>query len=246
MKSENFSEIIRLASISSVALPLILYFVRIKSGLNTIHKIGGLVILSAASDLIALYLFNTGQSTVFLFNSYYLAVFVFLAWFYYGIFVQKTSRNIVLGGAVLYALSFVLITAFVQPYSEYQTFMWTITGVIALIFSISYFLSVFSAQQPMDNYGLLWINSGILFYFSFNLFLFVMSSYVLTQLAPELSKLIWSFHNINNIVKNILLALGMFYFSAESMAHLHDQISQQLRENKKRNLGESQPHSNRV
>lgn len=213
MKSESFSEIIRLASIFSVLLPLALYFSKIKSASRSIHKIGGLVILSAASDFIALYFFNTGQSTVFLFNTYYVAVFAFLAWFYYGVFVQPALRNIVGIGSIVYAICFVLITLFVQPYSEYQTFMWTITGMVALIFSISYFLSVFSAQQPMENYGLLWINSGILFYFSFNLFLFVMSSYVLTELAPELSKLIWSFHNVNNIVKNILLAFGISFFA---------------------------------
>ena len=215
MKSETFPEVIRFASIFSVLLPLILYLTKIRSASRSIHKIGGLVLLSAVSDFIAWYFFNTGQSTVFLVNSYYLAVFAFLAWFYYGLFVQQKLRNVVVTGAAVYAIAFVLITLFVQPYGEYQTFMWTLTGMIAMIFSIAYFLSVFSAEQPMDNHGLLWINSGILYYFSFNLFLFVMSSYVLTQLAPELTKLIWSFHNVNNIVKNVLLALGISYFTTE-------------------------------
>jgi hypothetical protein len=215
MKSESISEIIRLASITSVVLPLISYLMKIKNTSRAIHKIGGLVLISAVCEAAVLYLYNTGQSTIFLFNSYYIAVFLLLSWFYYGVFVLEIPRRVVVVGVVVYFISFILITLFVQSYSEYQTFMWTITGVITLVYSISYFLSVFSAQQPMENFGLLWINSGILFYFSFNLFLFVMSSYVLTQLAPELSKLIWSFHNVNNIVKNVLLAMGISFFRKE-------------------------------
>lgn len=215
MKSDNIPEIIRLASILSVIIPLIFYLVRMKTTSRTIHKIGGVIILSAASDAMGFYFFKGGQSTVFLFNTYYLALFLFLAWFYRGVLTTAAGRRTVMIGLMGYILSFVLITAFVQGYDEYQTFMWTITGMIIIIFSISYFLSVFSQQLPMENFGLLWINSGILFYFSFNLFLFVMSSYVLTKLAPELSMLIWSFHNVNNIIKNLLLALGISLFKRE-------------------------------
>jgi hypothetical protein len=215
MKSDNIPEIIRLASIISVLLPLIFYLVKMKTTSRTVHKVGGVIVLSAVSDALGFYFFKGGQSTVFLFNTYYLALFLFLAWFYSGILTTRAGRNTVMAGLFGYILSFILITAFVQGYDEYQTFMWTITGVIIIVFSISYFLSVFSAQLPMENYGLLWINSGILFYFSFNLFLFVMSSYVLTKLAPELSMLIWSFHNINNIIKNLLLALGISLFRKE-------------------------------
>lgn len=218
MKSDNIPEIIRLASILSVLLPLIFYLIRVKTTSRTVHKIGGVIILSAVSDAIAFYFFKGGQSTVFLFNTYYLALFLFLAWFYNGILTTRSGRNTVLTGLFGYILAFILVTTFVQGYDEYQTFMWTITGIIIIVFSISYFLSVFSAQLPMENFGLLWINSGILFYFSFNLFLFVMSSYVLTKLAPELSMLIWSFHNVNNIIKNILLALGISLFKKEEYA----------------------------
>jgi hypothetical protein len=78
-------------------------------------------------------------------------------------------------------------------------------------------MSVFSTLRPMNDFGLLWINSGILFYFSFNLFLFVMSSYVLTHLEQELTLIIWSFHNVNNIIKNILVGLGISTVRADEI-----------------------------
>lgn len=218
MRAERISEIIRLASMLSVALPLIVYLVRIRNASRPVHLIGALAIVSALSDLVAYVLFTRGQSTVVLFNIYYTVLFLLLTWFYYDILLARRSKATVLAGLVIYSLSFILVTTYFQSFFEYQTSMWSITGLIMIIYSVSYFLSLFSAQTTMSNYGVLWINSGILFYFSFNLSLFVMSSYVLTKLEPQISMLIWSFHNVNNIVKNILLGIGVLVFSAESSA----------------------------
>lgn len=218
MRVERISEIIRLASMLSIALPLIIYLVRVRSASRPVHLIGALSIVSALSDLIAYVLFTRGQSTVVLFNIYYTVMFLLLTWFYYQVLLTKRSKVTVLAGLGIYLLSFILVTAYVQTFFEYQTSMWTITGLIMIIYSVSYFLSLFSAQTTMNNYGLLWINSGILFYFSFNLSLFVMSSYVLTKLEPQISMLIWSFHNVNNIVKNILLGVGVLVYSADANA----------------------------
>jgi hypothetical protein len=43
----------------------------------------------------------------------------------------------------------------------------------------------------------------------------VMSDYVLTKLDPEISVLIWGFHNVNNIMKNVLFGCGLYAFSKE-------------------------------
>jgi hypothetical protein len=212
MISERISEIIRYASIISVAFPLVLYFMRLKYASRSAHIVGALIIVSALSDIVAYFLFKDGRSTVQLFNSYYLIFFLLLAWFYYEVLLTAEGKRTVLTALVLYIVTFIIVTFFVQSYSEYQTLMWTFTGILSIIFSVAYFISIFSAMKPMDNFGLLWVNSGILFYFSFNLFLFIMSSYVLTRLDPELSLIIWSFHNVNNIIKNILIGLGISTF----------------------------------
>lgn len=218
MRVERISEIIRLASMLSIALPLIMYLVRVRGASRPVHLIGALSIVSALSDLIAYVLFTRGQSTVVLFNIYYTVMFLLLTWFYYQVLLTQRSKVTVMVGLGIYLLSFILVTIYIQTFFEYQTSMWTITGMIMIIYSVSYFLSLFSAQTTMNNYGLLWINSGILFYFSFNLSLFVMSSYVLTKLEPQISMLIWSFHNVNNIVKNILLGVGVLVYSTDPSA----------------------------
>jgi hypothetical protein len=217
MSSQSISEVIRYASIFSVAFPLILYLFRLKDLSRSGHKIGAIVIISALSDLIALYLFEAEMSTVLLFNAYYLIFFILLAWFYSDVLQTVRGKRTVQWGLGIFVLSFIGITIFLQSFNEYQTLMWTLAGAISIIFSISYFISVFSAMKPMNDFGLLWINSGILFYFSFNLFLFIMSSYVLTRLEPELSLIVWSFHNVNNIIKNILIGLGISTVRADEV-----------------------------
>jgi hypothetical protein len=209
MRSDIISEIIRVASIVSVAFPLVAYLTKIRSASKPLHLIGALSIVSAFSDVLAYVFFAQGKSTVVLFNLYYAILFLLLTWFFYEILLVKTGKRTVVVGLVSYILAFILVSLYVQNFFEYQTFMWTITGVIMIVYSMSYFIYLFSAPTTMNNFGLLWINSGILFYFAFNLFLFVMSSYVLTKLDPQIGTLIWSFHNVNNIVKNILIGFGV-------------------------------------
>ena len=214
MKQPDFSEIIRYASYASIAFPLLAYLVKFRLATRAIHLIGAVAVVSAISDTIAFRSFAQGTSTILLFNTYYVVLFALLAWFYLDILTQKSERPIVIGGLVIFIISFVLITGFVQPFTVYQNHVWTLIALIMVIFSTCYVLQVFSLRAPMSNNALLWINSGILYYFTLNLFLFVMSNYVLTKMEPEISNLIWSFHNINNVLKNILIGIGILSLSA--------------------------------
>lgn len=213
MEPVKISEIIRVASNVSLLLPLLLYLSRFKYASRQVHIIGILIIVSGIFDLIGLLLFSRHQSTVILFNTYYALMFGLLTWFYYEVLFINSRRIMVWIGVAVYVLSFVLVTAFVQSFAEYQTLMWVIGAIILIIYSIAYFfhsLSTISASGYFG-YGLIWINVGIMIYFCLNLFLFLMGNYVLTRLDPETSAMIWSSHNINNIIKNILFAIGISF-----------------------------------
>jgi hypothetical protein len=165
--------------------------------------------VSALSDLVGGIYFSQGKSTVVLFNSFYIIQFFLLTWFYFEITSTRKGKATVFGGLAVYVIAFLLITIYLQTFFEYQTFVWTVSGMVMIVFSTSYVVYLFSEGTLMENHGSFWINGGILYYFSFNLFLFVMSSYVLTKLEPQISMLIWSFHNANNVVKNMLIGLGI-------------------------------------
>jgi len=214
MESVKISEIIRIASNVSLLIPLASYLFRMKDASRQIHIIGTLVIVSGLFDVAGFVLFSRHQSTVVLFNAYYFILFLLLTWFYYEVLFVNTSRLVVWIGLAVYIPSFILITFFVQNFLEYQSLMWLITALIMVIYSIAYFFYSLSTIVTSGSYGYssIWINVGVMIYFCLNLFLFVMGNYVLTKLDPETSALIWSSHNINNIIKNIFFAVGFYFF----------------------------------
>lgn len=179
--------------------------------------IGAIVVVSAICDLLAYFIGGAGISTALVINGYFFIFFILLSWFYSVVLQTARGKKTVQWGLGIYIVAYIVVAIFFQSFTQYQTLMWTTAGAICIIYSISYFISVFSAMRPMNDFGLLWINSGILFYFSFNLFLFVMSSYVLTRLEPELGMIVWSFHNVNNIIKNILIGLGISTVRADEI-----------------------------
>jgi hypothetical protein len=214
MDSANTSEVIRIASNLSLLLPLAMYLTRMKYASRQVHIIGILIIVSGLCDLLGFILFEQRQSTVVLFNSYYALLFVLLTWFYYEVLFVNTRRIMIWIGLAVYIQSFILISVFVQNFLEYQTLMWLITAIIMITYSIAYFFYSLSTITTTGffGYSLIWINIGVMIYFCLNLFLFVMGNYVLTKLDPDTSALIWSSHNINNIIKNILFAIGIFFY----------------------------------
>lgn len=214
MKPPDISEIIRIASNVSLLLPLAVYLARFRYATTRVHIIGALIVVSGICDLIGFVLREGQQPTAVLFNTYYALLFFLLTWFYYEILFLNTRRIVVWIGLAIYLQSMILITLFVQSFFEYQTLMWVITAIIMIVYSISYFLYSFSTipLPSIFGYTFMWINSGVLIYFCLNLFLFILGNYVLTRLEPQTSLLIWSFHNVNNIIKNVLFAIGIYFY----------------------------------
>jgi hypothetical protein len=212
------SSIIRIASNVSVILPLIVYLSRIRHASSRVHIIGVLVIVSAISDLVGLFLYKQNQPTVILFNSYYAILFFLLTWFYYEVLFINSRRIILWVGLAIYLQSFILVTLYVQSFFEYQTLMWVITAIIMIIYSTAYFFYSLSAIPASNifNYTFMWINTAVLIYFCLNLFLFAMGSHVLTKLDRQMSMMLWSSHNVNNIIKNILFAIGIYLYKKKA------------------------------
>lgn len=214
MEAVNLPEIVRITSNLSVLFPLVMYLGRLRQASRQIHIIGMLIIVSAVCDLLGLLLFSEGKSTVVVFNIYYTLSFLLLTWFYYEVLFVNNRRIMIWIGLAVYLQSFILVTAFLQSFFEYQTIMWVIAAIIMIVYSIAYFfysLSTITSSGYLG-YSLVWINMGVMIYFCLNLFLFVMGNYVLTQLDAETSAMIWSSHNVNNIIKNILVGTGIYFY----------------------------------
>lgn len=207
----SIPEILAHASSLSVLAPLGVYLFRIRNSSRPGHIIALLLLVAAGSDLAGFLLFRAGASTAIVFNVYYSLMFLILSAFYYDIVFREKFRLAFVMGIAVYVLAFVTITFYVQDFFYYQNLIWIIGGIIMILFSITYFinsLSTISGTHVFEN-STTWINTGILFYFSFSLFLFSMGDYLFSKEDPQVSLLLWSTHNINNMIKNILFTVGL-------------------------------------
>ena len=68
-------------------------------------------------------------------------------------------------------------------------------------------------EPPIDllRFSLFWFNSAVFFYFAFSLYLFAMVNYIIQNMTADDSFAAYSFHNFNNIIKNILFAVAIGY-----------------------------------
>lgn len=205
-------EYIWLLSITSVVAPLLIYFLKFKSLPRENHIIGIFVIVSALTDLLATIFSKAQISTTLTFNLYVVFSFVLLTLYYYEVVFKFKNRGYLFFGIGIYVLA-LYFTSMRQAIDTYQGEMWAITGAILVYFGIVY--NNYQVEKPplfdKNLYSGLIFNGAIMLYFSFNFLLFIIANYVLTELSADTSRMTWAFHNLNNVIKNVAFAFGLYY-----------------------------------
>ncbi|HEY0739888.1 MAG TPA: hypothetical protein VGD40_00450 [Chryseosolibacter sp.] len=205
-------ETIKTISILSVLGPLALYILKIKQLPRENQVVGVLVVISAITEVIIAVQVYANKVTATVTNLYFLCAFIVLCFYYYEVVFKFRSKLYFASGLTIYLLSFLLVV-FIKGINVFHGELWALTGLILVIFGIMY--NNYQVEKPplLDKnlYSGLIFNAAIMFYFSFNFFLFLIANYVLTELSAEMARMAWAFHNVNNIIKNIAFAFGFYY-----------------------------------
>ena len=177
-----------------------------------------LFIVSGVIDLVTLYLKVSPVQSAVLINFYTVIQFFLLSVIYYELYLREHRSAFYITIAV-YVVFEVLNSIFFQPFTAFQNFSWTLTAIISILYAIGWKFHVFITTPvlKMARYSHFWINTAILCYFSINLFLFILTNYVFTNMSEAAGRIFWSFHNVNNIIKNVLFAIGIYYSSSKFM-----------------------------
>ena len=80
-----------------------------------------------------------------------------------------------------------------------------------LIYSIKYYRQILKTRIDLLRFSHFWLNTAVYLYFAFTLFLFAITNYIMKNIPPDVGLISWSFHNLNNIAKNILFAVAICY-----------------------------------
>jgi hypothetical protein len=196
----------------SVFIPIAFYFLKIKSLPKPSHIIGMLVITSMIFDAVGFIRYSNKQSTVLLFNVYYVIQHVLLTVYFYKILFNRSKRVLFIAGIAVVIAGYLLISFTVQGVTVYQSYAWTVSSFILAAYGITYTSHQLRNPSLSDRnfQSTLFINGAVVIYFTFSFLMFVVDQYLLSA-NPEIVGATWSFHNVNNIVKNIALATGFYY-----------------------------------
>jgi hypothetical protein len=142
-----------------------------------------------------------------LFHLYNVFAVLFYMAIYYRAFYQVTLKKIVLilGASVLVAI--ICNAIFIEGIWTYPSISNTIICMLMIILSLTYFYQLLTRQEfiHIEKQGLFWINAGILFYFSINIFLFMLYNKISVSVRTDY----YMIQSGANIIANLLYSVGL-------------------------------------
>ena len=155
-------------------------------------------------------------------NAYRLPEFILLLCIYYFAFEGKARTAFIIIGLV-YVCFFLAGLYLLQ--GKANAISTTVSSLVFIIFSILYFFKLLSHLPTTQIQGLpmFWVNTAVLVYFAGSFFVFLLRNYLIEVLHDN-QIVYWSFHNILNILKNLLFAIGLWHGSRTHDSNLLKKI----------------------
>lgn len=228
MKLETI-ESVRLISNFSPIVPLIFYVrsLQEQSPLQN-HIIAVIVVMSGSVDLVTFF-----AATPSLSNAYEVIHFFLATWFFYCLVYKKRSEPILLIGIGVY-VSVLIYSVCMHGLFTYYIGLWSIGSVIIIVHAVVYFVNV--SSMVVDRYFDSNLYSNIIFVVSISASAFVLALLLDTTLSIGDvigANILWSIHNVFNIMKNLGFAFA-FYYTGKRKIYMNmqqlEKIARQLEE----------------
>ncbi len=196
-------------SLATALLPIIAAIANYKNLDKTLKLLSIFFIISGLFDLLLWLLkltrkFDEHNNDYPLLHLFIIINIAFYAIVYYRSFYSKQLKNITVLMSVL-ALTAVVFFSVRDSIWTYPSTSMTVLSMFLIPLSLLYFYQLLNRQEfiHIENQPLFWINSGVLIYFSFNIFLFMLLSRIS---KPSF----YMIHSVTNIIANLFFAIGLF------------------------------------
>jgi len=195
-------------SFGSVIVPLSIAIAHWKKMPEELKPLGLLLLLSLASDLLSIIFIQYSFNTYLIGNIYMITQFFLLIWLFRIQLSTKRTTTIILLFSGLFCI--VNITIFQGPW-VFNSVSNVMASLILIGFCLYHFYRLLSDLPIVHIHHLpmLWISFAILTYYGGNFFLFLVKNYLLYGEAGA-HKLMWILHNLLNVIKNFLFAIGLW------------------------------------
>lgn len=200
--------LIMYGSIASPLLPLMVLQLGDKQLNHTLFIIKVLILLSFATDILMLTTALNGIRNSPIVHFYGLMEGVLLIIFFSRLINIGKERTTVL--CSLYATLYVINSIIHENIFIFNSYARTFEALLMLCLCVVAFYNFYTKEEDIfiEKSPEFWIVIGILFYFSGAFFSFLFSTDILSKPPERLYS--WVLHNISNLLKNILFAIGLW------------------------------------
>jgi hypothetical protein len=183
---------------------IILIFSRKNYFLRADKIVIALVLVSFFTDLFSSYVVERNYIYLFIYSIIDTVLLLIL----YKSLLNKGSKLIILL-LIVFLSTLAVEFLYKNPIYDFFSFSLTIKCLIFIIISLKYFYQIYMDEEDIfkSKAPEFWYNVGILIYFSLAFFPFFLSTEIMSGLFDYS---LWFVHNIGNISKNIILALGLW------------------------------------
>ena len=182
---------------------------RIRSMIAELKLLLILTGVSFACDTGALYHTELNIKVNYFSDAYRLIEFMLLLTIYYKAFNNSKRLAAFITLALFYMLFMAYNIAYVQR-EQINSYTHIVLAAVFIVLAVSFFYKLVKDLPTLELHRMpmFWINVAVLVYFAGNLFLWIVSHYLVTVMKDKLM-VYWSFHNVLSIVKNILFAVAL-------------------------------------
>lgn len=208
----SFAELLSYVSTLTVFIPFLYCLTALKKKDKLIISLFILLCISIAiSGVTEFYIQRGSETSLLYFNLYTLLEFIGISVLYtallphyrYGIYFTM----------LLFTAFFAADCYWVEDVHTMQDYPLVVESVIVIVYCTLYFFH--SLKEVGHDYSLLrdgkfWLNIAFISYFVYSIGLFAIVNHIFIELEPDTAQSLWTIHNMNYIIKNLLLAVGVY------------------------------------
>jgi fucose 4-O-acetylase-like acetyltransferase len=195
-------------SVVSGLIPVAAALFNYKNLDGTLKVVAVFVIVSSLFDLLLELMVRLGvRNNLPLIHLFILLSVILFGAIYYRAFFNPILKKTVIVLCAITAAINLFNVIFVEGIWEYPSISNTVTGILLIFISLAYFYQLLNRAEfvHIEKQGMFWVNSGVLFYYSLALFLFMLYKQITKAHFGEY----YMIHNVINIIANLLYTAGL-------------------------------------
>ncbi|MCB0628320.1 MAG: hypothetical protein R2824_14660 [Saprospiraceae bacterium] len=197
-------------SMYSIVLPAIAGLILFNRMSKVQRVIWLLVLLSVLTEVIARWVRNTDEFQNLVYYIFTLCEFILLSYIFMQTLVPFFRRAFLLTLIIFFCLFVIVDMVWLSGLAAFNSYSTAVEGLLIIFLILCYFYKTLQELRIkyLEREPLFWVSTGVLLYFSSNLFIFLFTNYI--NSSTRALFIIWGIHAIFGILLNVLYTLALW------------------------------------